>query len=423
MRFQQEGKGAQAQKYPQYCWEFHDRLWEALSGFTSEKRSAPSRTGGEIILEMLWKPQMPWIIGFGASQPYSRREFQEMLWERFRGLSGIFPEFLPESASRTGGCGPQASKLSFIGNLIVRARSRVFVLFCVWVWAKSCRAQNYSGSRKTFPGINQGQILAVWILAAKLPILIWNLPWILRWIFFLRFFQEKGPKKSTKKKTLIHLGICSEKFTSDFCRSLFLSENYFLKNYWLYFGIGPVWDELLFPVIFRLCSSCRTKHWNRLKAMNSSKQVSKFADPEKITQTKRVCLNKFRLVPDSRHRGAWHGISQIGAWRGRALWTHQLQGPPASRPQLRDEVLSLHWQAVRDEPVPECTRCCAIPFNLVCNSVQSDFSGSPQTDSKGTKKVTLVSKKVTKCVFCSSANFTLWVAFESLLGRPAQFTC
>ena len=33
-------------KYPQYCWEFHDRLWEALSGTTSEKRSAPSRTGG-----------------------------------------------------------------------------------------------------------------------------------------------------------------------------------------------------------------------------------------------------------------------------------------------------------------------------------------------------------------------------------------
>ena len=91
------------QKYPQYCWEFHDRLWEALSGTNSEKRGAPSRTGGETILEMLWKPQMPWIIGFGASQPYSQREFQEKLWERFRCLSGIFPEFLPEIPSRTGG--------------------------------------------------------------------------------------------------------------------------------------------------------------------------------------------------------------------------------------------------------------------------------------------------------------------------------
>ena len=77
------------QKYPQYCWEFHDQLWEALSGTTSEKRGAPSRTGGERILEMLWKPQMPWTIGFGASQPYSRKEFQETLWERFREI----PEF------------------------------------------------------------------------------------------------------------------------------------------------------------------------------------------------------------------------------------------------------------------------------------------------------------------------------------------
>ena len=32
---------------PQYCWKFHGRLWEALSGTTSEKRGVPSRTGGE----------------------------------------------------------------------------------------------------------------------------------------------------------------------------------------------------------------------------------------------------------------------------------------------------------------------------------------------------------------------------------------
>ena len=34
------------QKYPQYCWEFHDQLREALSGTNSEKRGVPSRTGG-----------------------------------------------------------------------------------------------------------------------------------------------------------------------------------------------------------------------------------------------------------------------------------------------------------------------------------------------------------------------------------------
>ena len=40
------GDFAHLRKYPQYCWEFHDQLWEALSGTTSEKRGAPSRTGG-----------------------------------------------------------------------------------------------------------------------------------------------------------------------------------------------------------------------------------------------------------------------------------------------------------------------------------------------------------------------------------------
>ena len=92
------------QNYPQSCWEFHDRLWEVLSGTTSEKRGVLSRTGGgERILEMLWSLQMPWIIGLGGSQPYSPGEFQETLWERFWGLSGIFPEFLPESPNRTVG--------------------------------------------------------------------------------------------------------------------------------------------------------------------------------------------------------------------------------------------------------------------------------------------------------------------------------
>ena len=56
-------------------------------------KSVPSRTGGESILEMFWSLQMPWIIGFGGSQLYSRGEFQETFWERFWGLSGIFRDF------------------------------------------------------------------------------------------------------------------------------------------------------------------------------------------------------------------------------------------------------------------------------------------------------------------------------------------
>ena len=37
-----------ARKYPQYCWEFHDWLGEALSGTISEKRGVPQPSwGGE----------------------------------------------------------------------------------------------------------------------------------------------------------------------------------------------------------------------------------------------------------------------------------------------------------------------------------------------------------------------------------------
>ena len=71
------------------CWEFHDQLCGALSGTTSEKISVPSRIEGERILEVLWRRQMPSIIGFGGAQPYSRGEFQESS----ESVAGVFPEF------------------------------------------------------------------------------------------------------------------------------------------------------------------------------------------------------------------------------------------------------------------------------------------------------------------------------------------
>ena len=129
---------ASHQKCPQYCWEFHDQLWEALSRTTSEKRGAPSLTGGERILEMLWKPQMPWIIGFGGSQPYSRGEFQEELWERFRGLSWIFPEFLPESASRTGGTAHHKDSLDRSFSSVSVTLLAKFLWLCWRFWSPFC---------------------------------------------------------------------------------------------------------------------------------------------------------------------------------------------------------------------------------------------------------------------------------------------
>ena len=66
------------------------QLWEALSGTNSEKRGVPSRSGGgENSGNALEASNALNYIGFGASQPYSWGKFQETLWERFRGLSGI----------------------------------------------------------------------------------------------------------------------------------------------------------------------------------------------------------------------------------------------------------------------------------------------------------------------------------------------
>ena len=42
---------------------------------------------------------MPRVIGLGDAQPYSRGELQEKL---YKSASGVFPEFPPESPSRTG---------------------------------------------------------------------------------------------------------------------------------------------------------------------------------------------------------------------------------------------------------------------------------------------------------------------------------
>ena len=38
------------QKYPQYCWEFHDRLWEALPEPLLKKKALPAVLGGRLFL-------------------------------------------------------------------------------------------------------------------------------------------------------------------------------------------------------------------------------------------------------------------------------------------------------------------------------------------------------------------------------------
>ena len=71
----------------------------------------------------------------------------------------------------------------------------------------------------------QGQILAVWILPAKLPNSDLNFAVDFLVDFFLLFSPRKNARKKIHQKIprKIHPGLCREKFPSDFCRSLLLT--------------------------------------------------------------------------------------------------------------------------------------------------------------------------------------------------------
>ena len=69
---------------------------------------------------------------------------------------------------------------------------------------------------------SQGRILAVWILVAKLPNshLNFAVDFLVDFSSLL-FPKKKAQKNPPKNPRKIHLGLCSDKFPADFCRSLF----------------------------------------------------------------------------------------------------------------------------------------------------------------------------------------------------------
>ena len=99
----------------------------------------------------------------------------------------------------------------------------------------------------------QGQILAVWIFAAKLPNSALNFA-VDCWVDVSSyFFQGEGPKIIHPKLLCkIHLEICLEKFPLDFCRGLILkvcpSDQSALIDVSLW--RNPLW---------KLCKSSRTR--------------------------------------------------------------------------------------------------------------------------------------------------------------------
>ena len=96
------------QKYPQYCWEFHDNSSERPSPEPLlPKRSVPAVLGGREFWKCSGAFKCLELEGLG--DPSHTLEGNSR--KRSESVSGVFPEFLPESPSRTGGMAPKRGSL------------------------------------------------------------------------------------------------------------------------------------------------------------------------------------------------------------------------------------------------------------------------------------------------------------------------
>ena len=178
-------------------------------------------------------PKVPGRLAFpGVPNPriYSISRFGKMFPAIFPGLSRSFPGEPPNRPRKQ----PQPSRVFWLKSHPRLLKKRPTSCSPYYHWG-----QNYYIPFFMFGGIIfQGRILAVWILAPKLPNSDLKIA-VDFWVdFFLCFFQGKRPEKIHKKiHGKIHPGICSEKFPSDFCRSLFLIifGNYYRKLYSIIF--------------------------------------------------------------------------------------------------------------------------------------------------------------------------------------------
>ena len=138
-------------------------------------------------------------------------------------FTGVFTGHGPESA-------PRSAFRAVLGTCFGVPQRVLFE--CFWRFLGPKNAKKHSKIRNTpstarnpMTGINQGRILAVWILAAKLPNSDLKIA-VDFWVdFFLLFFPRKKAQNNPPQiiHGKIHPGIRSEKFPSDFCRSLLLT--------------------------------------------------------------------------------------------------------------------------------------------------------------------------------------------------------
>ena len=116
-------------------------------------------------------------------------------------------------------------------------------------WTLRASQQNDSGSGKMLSGINFWKILVNLFLIK-----------LVRILGFSSLFSAIAVFSSLWQNVLTMLRWLGKKEENPeiLTNSMMKKVN---KDYWFHYGIGPVWNWFLFPVIFRHCSSCRTDYW------------------------------------------------------------------------------------------------------------------------------------------------------------------
>ena len=76
----------------------------------SKKGKGPNRTGGSTILKLIWEGNLLYFPRFRGSPTVRNLEIQNVLWERFQGVSGLVPDFTLEILNRTRGTSNRSEK-------------------------------------------------------------------------------------------------------------------------------------------------------------------------------------------------------------------------------------------------------------------------------------------------------------------------
>ena len=208
--------------------------------------------------------------------------------------------------------------------------------------------------------------------------------------------KEKGPKNPPKNPPRIHPGFCSEKFPSDFCRSLFLTKTTkcYITNS---LGTQLICSDFSADGIFL---NLHSPIWVQRRKIH----------PKKSTQNKKVHLNKFiwtisvgfltrvtgkkaKVRVNFSKKFAWtrcfFGIS--GFWVGCWASMSGLKWHRSNTPKFESSQRYHGWPAIEEQNTPMCTFSLGDDHlfqNLTCDLaglLQSPKTPKPRKYEKNTK--------------------------------------